>query len=388
MKKLAIITTHPIQYYAPVFRLLHARGIIGIRVFYTLGASDGPQNDPGFGLDITWDIPLLEGYEYEWVENIAATRGSANFGGIVNPRLIAQINAWQPDAVLVVGWAYDSHLKALKHFKNKIPVYFRGDSTLTDQKTGLKSLLRLLFLKQVYRNVDHAFYVGQNNKAYFKKYGLKDHQLTFAPHAIDNDRFKQDRQQEADALRLSLNVLSDDTLIVYAGKFKPAKNVDLLLSAFIKINKPSTHLLLVGNGEDEQALKKAASESNIAPNIHFTDFKNQSYMPVIYQAADLVCLPSEKNETWGLCINEAMACSKAVLVSDKCGCAIDLVQNGKNGFIFKSGSIDELATGLTTLTMDGTMLKQYGEASAKKIEPWNFLNIATAIENQLLHEKI
>jgi len=388
MKKLAIITTHPIQYYAPIFRLLHSRGIIGIRVFYTLGASHGPQNDPGFGLDITWDIPLLEGYEYEWVENTSAARGSANFGGIVNPRLIAQINAWQPDAVLVVGWAYDSHLKALKHFKNKIPVYFRGDSTLTDQKTGLKSLLRLLFLKQVYRNVDHAFYVGQNNKAYFKKYGLKDHQLTFAPHAIDNDRFKQDRQQEADALRLSLNVLSDDTLIVYAGKFKPAKNVDLLLSAFIKINKPSTHLLLVGNGEDEQALKKAASESNIAPNIHFTDFKNQSYMPVIYQAADLVCLPSKKNETWGLCINEAMACSKAVLVSDKCGCAIDLVQNGKNGFIFKSGSIDELATGLTTLTMDGTMLKQYGEASAKKIEPWNFLNIATAIENQLLHEKI
>ena len=387
MKKLAIITTHPIQYYAPIFRLLQARGVISIRVYYTLGKVSGGVNDAGFGQKITWDIPLLEGYEYEWVENVSTGPGSANFKGIINPGLIGQINSWQPDAVLVFGWAYDSHLKALKYFKNKIPVFFRGDSTLINQQPGIKGLLKFLFLRRVYSNVDHAFYVGKNNKAYFKRYGLKDNQLSFAPHAVDNERFKHPRGQEADELRQSLNLGKEDILIVYAGKFEPVKNVGLLLDAFIKLNKPKVHLLLVGNGVDERHLKNIAAGSINARNIHFSDFKNQTYMPVVYQAADLFCLPS-KSETWGLSINEAMACSKAILASGNCGCAVDLVQNDKNGLIFKSGSIAGLVEALNRLTVSRDILEHYGKTSAVIIEPWNFLNIATAIENRLLNETI
>src|SRR5579875_1232003 len=111
MKKLAIITTHPIQYYAPVFQLLHQQKKLKIRVFYTLGESGLNPHDPGFGRNIYWDIPLLKGYACQFQKNTAPKPGSDRFFGIKNPYLIKEIKAWKADAVLVYGWAYLSHLK-------------------------------------------------------------------------------------------------------------------------------------------------------------------------------------------------------------------------------------------------------------------------------------
>ena len=383
MKKLAIISTHPIQYYAPVFRLLSQRKKIEIRVFYTLGIENSSKYDPGFGKTVSWDIPLLDGYPYEWANNIAANPGSNHFNGIVTPKLTGQVNDWQPDAILVYGWAYQSHLKVIRYFKNKIPVYFRGDSTLLNEPVGVKRFIKTVFLRWVYKHIDHAFYVGKNNKAYFVKYGLPEKQLSFAPHAIDNERFKTDRSEEVAELRSSLKIKEDDILILFAGKFEPVKNVELLLSAFISLNRKNVHLLLVGNGVDEDQLKSVAGNSAVAGNIHFLDFKNQSYMPVLYQAADLFCLPS-KSETWGLSINEAMACSKAILASDRVGCAVDLVKNGQNGAIFKAGDVNDLTENLRKLTNNKDELDKFGEQSRIIIKDWDFLNIAKAIENKLL----
>src|SRR4051794_34919717 len=102
-KRLAIITTHPIQYYAPVFRLLAERKKIETMIFYTWGEQSQQKFDPGFNQTIQWDIPLLDGYPYTWVENISAEPGTHHYKGIVNPGLIQQVKDWKPDAVLIVG---------------------------------------------------------------------------------------------------------------------------------------------------------------------------------------------------------------------------------------------------------------------------------------------
>jgi glycosyltransferase involved in cell wall biosynthesis len=385
VKKLAIITTHPIQYYAPIFKLLHQRGNIGIKVFYTWGEKALNKHDPGFNKTIAWDIPLLDGYPYEWVQNTSADAGTHRFKGIVNPGLIKQVEAWQPDAVLIYGWAYHSHLKAMRHFKNKVPVLFRGDSTLLDETGGLKATLKSVFLKWVYKHVDSALYVGANNKAYFKKYGLKESQLTFAPHAIDNDRFAADREEEAVLQRKQLGIGDDEILILFAGKLESKKSPLLLLDSFIALNNDRTHLLFLGNGALENDLKAKKGDLK---NVHFMDFQNQSVIPVIYQGCDLFCLPSKgPGETWGLAVNEAMACGRAVLVSNKVGCAIDLVEDDYNGAIFKSGEIDNLTYFLNKLTQSKAVLHEYGENSKVVIKQWNFLKIAEAIEHKL-NEKI
>lgn len=381
--RLAIITTHPIQYYAPVFKLLNQR--INIKVFYTWGEKAIEKFDPGFGKAVNWDIPLLDGYDYEWIKNTSTDPGSHHFRGIINPDLVNKIEAWQADAVLIYGWAYHSHLKTMRYFKNKIPVYFRGDSTLLDIKKGVRALFRSVFLKWVYQHVDHAFYVGTNNKAYFKKYGLKENQLSFAPHAIDNDRFAISRHTEAMALRLSLQLTNNDVLILFAGKFESVKNAATLIAAVAVLNLPNIHLLLVGNGVNEAALKAQANLTN-CKNIHFMSFQNQDHMPVLYQAADLFCLPSI-SETWGLSVNEAMACTKPVLLSDKVGAAADLVTEGINGYTFKAGNVNDLKHKLNTLLNKGKSgLAMMGDGSKNIIKNWNFEVQAKAIENKVLHE--
>ena len=379
MKKLAVVTTHPIQYYAPLFKLLQQQ--VDLVVFYTWGEQSVKKHDPGFDKTIEWDVDLLDGYNYQWVVNTAGKPGSHHFKGIVTPGLIRQIDTFKPDALLIFGWAYQSHLKVMRHFKGRVPVWFRGDSTLLDEKPGLKSWLRSLLLKWIYSHVDHAFYVGVNNKAYFKKYGLKEQQLSFAPHAIDNNQFAVDRTTDVAALRQSLGIKHEDIVILFAGKFEEKKDPLLLLNAFLRLNKPGAHLLFAGSGILQQQLTTTASGNT---NVHFIDFQNQQHMPVVYQTCDLFCLPSKgPAETWGLAVNEAMACGKAILVSNKVGCAIDLVKPDKNGDIFESDNADDLLQALTKLTASKSLLSEYGRQSKTIIAPWNFEQIASAIKTRI-----
>ncbi|MDB5200753.1 MAG: glycosyltransferase [Ferruginibacter sp.] len=378
MKKLAIVTTHPIQYNAPLFQLLHQRGNVEIMVFYTWGVGVMEKKyDPGFGKIINWDIPLLAGYPYRFVANTSKAPGSGHFNGIVNPTLNTEIRDWGADAILVYGWSFKSHLACLRHFHGKIPVYFRGDSTLMDEQAGIKKMMRKLFLSWVYRNVDSAFYVGQNNKVYYKAYGLKDAQLQFAGHAVDNDRFAKADTTEVNLIRQKCGLAPAETLFVFAGKLEPKKAPELLIKSFIALKNNNARLLIVGNGVLEETLKKKYAGM---PGIHFMDFQNQSAMPALYHAADVFVLPSQgPGETWGLAINEAMAAGKPVLVSDACGAAIDLVEHGYNGFICKHNQQDDLREHMNFL-MNKNMQATMGKHSRDKIQSWSYESIASALE--------
>lgn len=381
MKKIAIITSHPIQYNAPLFAMLSKRRLIDIKVFYTWGKDVlNKKYDPGFNKIIEWDIPLLEGYEYTFVNNIAANPGSHHFKGIDNPTLIDEVKNWGASAVLVYGWSFKSHLKLMRYFHGKIPVLFRGDSISTALPNPIKNVLRNLFLRWIYKHVDVAFYVGTKNKNYFKKNGLLPHQLIFAPHAVDNQRFIDSsiNRTNSSNWRNQLGISVSDITILFVGKFEPKKDPQILKKAFFEVSQPGIHLIYVGNGVLESELKDGIVD---AANIHFIDFQNQQKMPEVYALADLVVLPSRgPGETWGLAINEAMAAGKAVLVSDACGCAEDLVEESLNGYIFKHGDVSDLVNKLKILTSNKEILQKMGTRSADKISNWSLQEVATSIE--------
>jgi glycosyltransferase involved in cell wall biosynthesis len=407
LKRLAIIITHPIQYYSPFFVLLAK--VCELKVFYTIGKDKALSYfDPNFKREIKWDIPLLNDYAYELVTNTSKYPGSHSYKGIVNPSLINNINKFDPDIILIYGWAYHGHLSAMRYFKHKIPIWFRGDSNLLDEgNNNFKKYLRYFFLKWLYRHIDKALYVGMANKAYYKKFGIKDHQLIFAPHSVDNKRFAEDRSEEAEQLRKTLSIRSEEILILFAGKLEQKKNPELLLNAFIKMDLKTTHLLFVGNGILEENLKSKveglgisreglAEKMKSAPpldsvlndgikkRIHFIDFQNQSTMPVVYQACDLFCLPSQgPAETWGLAVNEAMAAGKAVLVSTKVGCAVDLIKLGVNGEIFKSDDLNDFIQKLRKLTESKIKLTEMGIQSQQIIQNWSFEKQVKAIVDNI-----
>jgi glycosyltransferase involved in cell wall biosynthesis len=351
MKKIAIITTHPIQYNVPFFKLLTESKKVHPKIFYTWGKTVLQKKyDPGFNKSVEWDIPLLDGYDYEFLENIAAQKGSHHYNGIINPGIIKKITEWQPDALLVYGWKFKSHLKVMRHFKNKIPVWFRGDSTLLDEEKNLKNVFKNVLLRWVYSHVDIAFYTGTNNKNYFLQNGLRPHQLIKAFHAVDNERFQNSDERyslSARDWRSKLKISPDSLVFLFAGKLEPKKGVETLLKAFMAFTNEPIHLVIVGNGPSEKNLKE---KYEAVSNLIFLDFQNQMMMPVIYQFCDVFVLPSTgPGESWGLAINEAMAAGKIIIASDKCGGAIDLVKDEENGFIFKSGNTDDLIARMKTV---------------------------------------
>jgi glycosyltransferase involved in cell wall biosynthesis len=380
--KLAIIISHPIQYNVPLFRLLAERGIIEIMVFYSWGnAVIENKYDPGFGRVIKWDIPLLEGYPSQFLDNTARRPGSDHFLGIINPDIVPRIDAWKPDAVLIYGWNFKSHLMTMRHYKGKLPVYFRGDSTLLDERPGLRHIIRNIFLKWVYCRVDKVFYVGQRNKEYFLRAGLKDSELILAPHAIDNDFFQlhaDEHEAEAKQWRQTLKIGQDSLVFLFAGKMERKKAPLLLLEAFKAAQFPeSTHLIFAGSGELDGALMAAAKSSNI----HFIGFQNQKRMPVVYRLGDVFILPSAgPAETWGLAINEAMACGRPVIASSKCGGAVDLIRDGLNGYIFESGNKKDLQHKLSLFQKNKAEIRKMGNQAFLHIRNFSLLRIAEAVE--------
>ena len=382
MKRLAIITTHPIQYNAPLFRLLSERKRIAVKVFYTWGQSQEPVFDARFGLQRSWDIPLLEGYEYEFVKNTSRQPDSNRFLGVINPGLISKIKSENFDAVLVYRWSLLSHFLILRSFGEKPKLFFRGDSHLLKEQKGIKVLFKKWLLRYVYGKVNKVFYVGEHNKAYYLRYGLINDQLQYAPHAIDSDRFSGDAdswEQKARSERTALGITPDNIVFLYAGKFYPLKQLDLLIRSFQQLNGNEYRLLLVGNGEQEQQLKELTKKDK---RILFQPFRNQSEMPLVYRMGDVFVLPS-KSETWGLAVNEAMACSRPVIISDACGCAPELIEQGETGFVFNCNNAAQLLKHMQYFNMRAKALEM-GQKSFKHIQRFSLERVAEAIEEAVI----
>jgi glycosyltransferase involved in cell wall biosynthesis len=384
--RLAIVSTHPIQYYAPIFQALARSKAIRPRVFYTWSqTAAAPVSDPGFARAIAWDIPLLEGYESEFVPNVAARPGTDHFRGLCNPRLIPSIEGWDADAVLIFGWNSESHLQAMRYFKGRIPVFFRGDSHLLDQARWWRSAARRIFLGWVYRHIDVAVAVGSNNRDYFRWCGVPQERIAFAPHAIDARRFSDPDGAHAGRAvqwRRELGIPATARTLVYAGKFQPKKDPLLLLEAFSRCGAGG-HLVFVGNGVLEPEL---IARTNGRADVHFLPFQNQQVMPAVYRLGDLFALPSRgPGETWGLALNEAMAARRPVIAGSKVGGARDLITEGVNGWIFQSGNLQHLvAVTKTALTCTDATLSAMSCAAERESARWSIEAAAQGIEDAVI----
>lgn len=377
-KKIAIITTHPIQYNAPLFKLLAQEKGVSVKVFYTWGISVLENKfDPGFGKKISWDIPLLEGYSYEFLENIAVKSGSHHYRGINNPTIINSIQKYEPNIILIFGWNFKSHLKCIRYFKNKVPIFFRGDSTLLNEKPGFKTIARRILLSWVYRHIDYALYTGQHNKQYFLKHGLNESQLIYAPHAVDNNRFFEpatDYELKAKEWKKLLGINSNEITLLFAGKLEEVKNPFYLLQLMDTLKDWPVKLIIVGNGPLEKKLKETAYGNS---QVLFLDFQNQSLMPIVYRLGDIFILCSN-SETWGLGANEAMASGCVVALSDKVGAAVDLIKN-ENGLIFSLTDTKALATNIKNLCTNRTQLSAMKMKSVRSIQSFSFKTIVHSI---------
>jgi len=373
--RLAIITSHPIQYFAPWFRFLTAQSYFSLKVFYLWNAGVRRTLDVGFQQHIQWDIPLLDGYDYEFVENRSGNPGTHHFWGLRNPTLLHKVKEYNPDAVLMMCYNYAAPMSFIARWdRKKTPLLFRGDShRLLKSSESNRERLRQVVIKNAFKRFDAFLYVGKANYNYFRLHGVPENKLFFAPHAVDNDRFmavSDIAQREAFVWKKELGIPDDHAVILFAGKFEEKKRPADLLRAFLKADLKDISLLFVGSGPLEGMLKTLAENHS---NIYFAPFQNQSFMPRTYAAADIFVLPSYgPAETWGLAINEAMCLARPIIASSHVGCAQDLVRHGENGLVFPAGDVDALATSLQTALLDKERLRRWSDKSFEMIKEFSY----------------
>lgn len=385
MKNIAIITSHPIQYYAPWFRYLAKEKDFSIKVFYLWNFGVTEQVDVGFQQTLQWDIPLLEGYDYEFVPNVSSKPGTHHFWGLQNPSLLGRVRAYNPGAVLLMNYNYASIYNFLCRWNHRqAPLLFRGDSHRLVPNTDAKEWLRRRFISLIYRRFSACLYVGKANYEYFRYYDVPPENLFFAPHAVDNARFfthAEDANHKAMLWKQDLGIPNNHAVILFAGKFEAKKRPTDLLQAFLQANLSQVSLLFVGAGNLESELRLQASKH---PHIHFAPFQNQTFMPRTYAIADLIVLPSYgSSETWGLAINEAMCLSRPVIASTHVGCAQDLIQPYRNGLIFSAGDVSALATCIKEAFSVRERLQMWGEESLKIVSNYSYQQTTHGLKQAL-----
>ena len=378
--RVAVVTTHPIQYQVPWLQKLAARDGIELQVYFAM-IPDSVEQGREFGVAFAWDIPLLEGYEYTVLENMAKPPSLTSFKGCDTPQIYREIRRGHFDAVIVNGWVAKTCLQALLACRwSGTPCIVRGEANGLRPRVFWKRWLHRLLLSQYSAYLS----IGSRNRDYYLQSGVRADRIFATPYCVDNDRFslsssvlKSNPGHNALCARFGL----DPGLPIYlfSGKFVEKKRPGDIIEAVKRLasaGPANFQVLMVGDGPLGDSLRASAQ----GLPIHFTGFLNQSEITAAYAMADCLLLPSDHGETWGLVVNEAMACGLPALVSDQAGCASDLVTAGQTGDTFACGNIDELAGLMGRYAARPDLLQQMGsEARRCVLANFNFDRVVDGV---------
>jgi glycosyltransferase involved in cell wall biosynthesis len=341
--RLAVLSSHPVQYYAPIFRELAKS--VDLHVFYSFKATADQQAAAGFNHAFEWDIDLISGYNSSFLKNVSKDPGAGGFKSCDTPEISDRLKEGGFSCVLTLGWHLKSLVQGVWAAKRQgIPVMVRGDSQLTTPRRLALKLAKRAAYPLLLRTFDAALYVGVRNRDYFLHYGFPSARLFHSPHCIETDRFETGATDEARAaLRGKLGVPDDETVLLFAGKLIPFKQPQRVVEAAGELLRAGRRVSVMVAGSGPLYEPMVATASKLGVPLRYLGFQNQTEMPSAYAASDVLVLPSTGQETWGLVCNEALASGRPIVVSDQVGCAPDLASDGVAGRTFPMGDSSALA---------------------------------------------
>lgn len=371
--RLVAVETHPIQYKAPLFRRLAAHPDVDLAVWYAM-LPDAAQQGAGFGVPFAWDVPLLDGYRHVVLANRAQNPSLTKFRGCDTPEIYARLRRARPDAVLVNGWVARTCLQALWACRRLgIPCLVRGEANLLRPRAAWKHALHRLLLRQ------YAAYlaIGSANRDFYRFHGCPDDRIFWTPYAVDNDFFAAQavaRGGRRAEIRAAFGIPPESIVFLFAGKLEDKKHPLDLLAAVARLPedlRARAHVLVAGDGPLRGECERMAHARRLPAS--FPGFLNQTRLPDAYAAADVLILPSDAGETWGLVVNEAMASGRPAVVSRAAGCSPDLVGGeGETGRTFASGDVQGLSEILGEYLRDMGLAARQGLAAAVRIQAYGY----------------
>lgn len=364
--KVAICASHPIQYHVPWYQQLSKCAGIELTVYY-ITIPDEEEQGRGFGKSFTWDIPMFEGYR--WIKfDTCRTRPRLN--RFFDTRLegyMKVLKGAQLDVVIFSGWhTYGLIQTLLACCYLGVPRLVRGESKCSVFRPPYKRMGHRILLSLYTGYLS----IGQLNEKFYLDNGAPSGRIFRSPYCVDNTRFSSQCQTLTGSrahIRAKWHIPSDCFCFLFCGKLQRNKRVFDVFEALERLIKrcQHVHLLVVGGGEQLPAAKGRVNSSRLP--VTFAGFLNQTEVANAYVAADCLVLPSDHGETWGLVVNEAMACGLPVIVSDRVGCGPDLVREHQTGLSFPCGDIQALADRMHVIASDRKASKRMGQRAKQHV---------------------
>jgi glycosyltransferase involved in cell wall biosynthesis len=355
--RLVVLQTHPIQYYAPLYRALAERARVEVKVVYLSDVGVGPHDDPGFGRQVAWDIPLLEGYEFRILQPGKAIAGSG-FWDRRDSRLAQILAAERPDWLLLYGYASLMNWQALVWArKHGVRVAYQSDSNARLMRRGWQVLSKQMALRWFFNRIEAFLSPGEANFDYLRFFGVEPDKIVWCPFAIDVLRFQ--------SAMASGNEGSVE--FVWASKMIPHKRPLDFLRAVEELwqrGHVDVKAALIGSGPQLETVRRAAESLVARGAVEFRGFINQSEMPAELSRGRIFVFTSER-DPFGLAATEAAACGMALIVADINGCVGDhaSARPGVNALTYPAGNIKALAYCMETLLTNPAQLRLLREAS-------------------------
>ncbi len=368
--RVLIVSTHPVQYAAPQYRRLAADERVELTVlFLSMGSVEGAI-DEDFGRTVRWDVPVLAGFRWSHPPNRSPRPSVHRFFGLVNPGVWRLIRRARADVVVLYGYRAASFWIAWVAARmSRASVVWTTDATTLDSRDrrSWKMKIKRHVLPTLFRTGDAILVPSTRSRRFLLSLGVPPGMVHVTPYAIDNAFFAE-RSATADpfAVRRDWGVPTEAFVALFVAKLAPWKRpADLLRAAALV---PNMWVVLAGDGVLRADLGVLADSLGMADRVRFLGFMNQTELPAVYRAADVLVLPSAF-EPFGLVVNEAFACGTPAVASDACGCVEDLIVEGETGFSFPSGDVAALADRLRWIQSPGARERVAAGARAR-ISEW------------------
>jgi len=397
---LVILTTHPIQYQVPLWQALARDGRVPFEVWFLCDHAVRATHDPEFGRAFAWDLGQgsLEGYPHRFlpINGKWSLHPSDFFGIRLRGALGPLFREKRVTALWIQGWQKYAYWQAVVQARRAgVEVWLRGETNDLAPAGGvLKVWLKGVRLRALFARVDRFLCIGAANRRFYRKHGVAERKLFSAPYCVDNARFAAqatELRSQRSEIRRRWGIAEEARCVLFCGKFIPKKRPLDVVAAAKRLADDRTsapiHLLFVGSGElgadlraatevvfDAEASVSGPSLSSLNPQLStgssrpkasFAGFLNQIEISRAYVAADVLVLPSDHGETWGLVVNEAMASGLPCVVSDAVGCGEDLVVPVDTARRFPLGDAVALATALAKLSGDDEATAGLAETVAR-----------------------
>jgi glycosyltransferase involved in cell wall biosynthesis len=304
-------------------------------------------------------------------------------------RLQACLGEIKPAVVFINGWSFGGGLAALKWgLSHEVPVVVMSETTAYDDR---RHWWTEEIKKRIVALCPAALVGGAPHRDYMMALGLGGDRIFTGYDAVDNEHFRRGaiaaRQRDPE-LRASLGL--PRRYFLACSRFTPKKNLFRLVNAYARYRRlhsgDAWSLVILGDGEQKEELMRACDQLRVGDDVLLPGAKPYSELPAYYGLAGAF-VHASTTEQWGLVVNEAMASGLPVLVSNRCGCAPDLVQEGRNGFSFDPYDVSGLANAMYSMAAERTDREDMGQASQAIVAQWspqNFAeNLACAAERAL-----